>query len=393
MATKLFSPSLTRRAEPPNSMATVMHVGTKTALVNFRGKSYNATMVGESWKQGDTGYFVEAPKGKYWITREHGSWYSNKLENWVKHGLRANATLEYFLRKCPKHSPYKMNESGVLLKQPNPTNTGFGSKGSFDKLDANGDGKISEAEFLAAGGSSGMFDKLDTDNDGYISREEWNRGRQGGGKIRIYGGMLGQVSGGGENPEEPEEPEDPTLPGSSGGVVIELPQSEIPECPSSYLSYLGLGYCVIKTQSPFAIPGNGSASALAIIGAVPDGYTANSEYSGTISKINSVWGYGFLNGPYPSGGTAAFMPISKNVVIRPYTTGGGTIWHRTNPLESGHSLYQYKTYLYYGSRKWGWGSVLSPFIPTTVIATAPYAGFFWEKYIYLNCARLEAVLP
>lgn len=212
--TKLFSPSLTRRKEPPNSLATVMHVGTKTALVNFRGRSYTAQLVGEDWSVGQTGYFVECPRGKYWITREQGSWYANKLENWIKNGLRANATLEYFLRKCKKWSPHMVSDSNELLKakEPKPTSTtgsNFGTMDAFNRLDTDGDGYISLAEWQATGGTEATFNVLDKDGDGKISAEEWGHVKvYPDGKIRIYSDMLGtNKTGGGEDPEEPGETE------------------------------------------------------------------------------------------------------------------------------------------------------------------------------------------
>lgn len=180
-----------------------MHVGTDACMVNFRGRSYTATMIGADWEQGDTGYFVECPRGKYWITREQGSWYANRLENWLRAGLKANVTLEYFLRKCEKYRPFEISSDGTLLKNPapkipssDPTVSNFGTDAAFTAIDANGDGKISLAEWLAAGGNESMFSTLDKDGDGYISREEWGQARVSGGKIRVYDAMLGAVDTG-----------------------------------------------------------------------------------------------------------------------------------------------------------------------------------------------------
>ena len=41
----------------------------------------------------------------------------------------------------------------------------------FQKMDKDGDGKISKKEFQEA--TEKKFDRLDTDKDGYISKEEW----------------------------------------------------------------------------------------------------------------------------------------------------------------------------------------------------------------------------
>jgi len=44
------------------------------------------------------------------------------------------------------------------------------------KLDSNGDGKISRAEFEASGkGKAKLFDKLDTNNDGFLTKDELSK--------------------------------------------------------------------------------------------------------------------------------------------------------------------------------------------------------------------------
>lgn len=54
---------------------------------------------------------------------------------------------------------------------------GEGHKGNrMERIDTDGDGKISKAEFIAK--HEAMFTKIDTDGDGYLSKEEKKAGRQ-----------------------------------------------------------------------------------------------------------------------------------------------------------------------------------------------------------------------
>ena len=59
-------------------------------------------------------------------------------------------------------------------------------KGAFLAADANGDGKVSQAEFVAAmkgkmdpAAAKAKFVELDMNKDGALSREEYNAGRGG----------------------------------------------------------------------------------------------------------------------------------------------------------------------------------------------------------------------
>lgn len=46
------------------------------------------------------------------------------------------------------------------------------TKAGFQKIDTNGDGKISRQEAASHNGLAKYFDQIDTDKDGYLSREE-----------------------------------------------------------------------------------------------------------------------------------------------------------------------------------------------------------------------------
>ena len=53
------------------------------------------------------------------------------------------------------------------------------SQQEFDKTDADGDGKISAAEWIAKNGSIDGFEQYDASHDGSISRTEFDTGREG----------------------------------------------------------------------------------------------------------------------------------------------------------------------------------------------------------------------
>ena len=53
------------------------------------------------------------------------------------------------------------------------------SQQEFDKTDADGDGKISSAEWIAKNGSIDGFEQYDVSHDGSISKAEFKAGREG----------------------------------------------------------------------------------------------------------------------------------------------------------------------------------------------------------------------
>ncbi|MCB9964271.1 MAG: hypothetical protein H6855_00305 [Rhodospirillales bacterium] len=56
-------------------------------------------------------------------------------------------------------------------KMPPPPRDGSGPGGAlFEKMDTDGDGKISEAEHME--GAKSRFSKMDTDSDGFVTKDE-----------------------------------------------------------------------------------------------------------------------------------------------------------------------------------------------------------------------------
>lgn len=60
---------------------------------------------------------------------------------------------------------------------------GMAAKHMIERLDANGDGKIS-ADEMPAGKGAGMFERVDADGDGQISAEEWEAAKENRGQGR-----------------------------------------------------------------------------------------------------------------------------------------------------------------------------------------------------------------
>ena len=123
---KIFSPSLTMREEPANSLATVMFIAGKSAIVNFRGKTYVAVALDSGISVGSAVRFIEHPRFCYFIKKSGISWYGNPLANWIKGGHRAGAALEYLLRKNRKFCPFFTGDDEELhQKEMEKTEDGF----------------------------------------------------------------------------------------------------------------------------------------------------------------------------------------------------------------------------------------------------------------------------
>lgn len=187
---KLFSPSLDMREEPPNSKAVVVNVTGKHAMVRFRGKQYTARMADLDIVVGEAVAFIEHPRNSYWIKRNGPSWYANPLENWISKGHKAQATLEYFLRNNPKWTPYVIREGadGEPELLENPAIIKDNPLGDLSDWDTDGDGKISSAEWAEHGGNADMFNEFDKNGDGFIDQDEWDQRTNKGAskKTRIY---------------------------------------------------------------------------------------------------------------------------------------------------------------------------------------------------------------
>lgn len=370
MSTKLFSPSLDMRSEPPNSMAKVLHVGTGNALVSFRGKSYTARMAG-SFAVGEDAYFIEHPRGVYWITAKQGSWYANPLENWVKGKRPAQTALEYLLRKCKKWSPFIIGEDEngnptLNRKDLGPTVgfEGYGTEAGFAALDQNGDGKISQAEWEAAGGSAATFAALDRNGDGYIDRDEWTRGG-------FQPGGANNFGGAGTNPLD-----------DFGGFGEELLAEEVPDVPSGWAGQSASNVVFMMAGPSQSWRANPYFSH--VVGGVPatlqhtgDFDYWNPPYSKTVSLANPSAGSGFiqvLNAEsigWPGGAGGTTRP--KALIITP---SGNTldIWFANDHsdwVQDGVNLAPtIDTYMglilaqpsllfaFYQGKKWGWN--LSP---------------------------------
>jgi hypothetical protein len=77
-----------------------------------------------------------------------------------------------------------------------------GATAQFDALDANRDGRISQAE--AAVDSTITFSTADADGDGYLSKAEWKKSSK--------GGSHDQMPQSSPQSTEPVSPTDPTQP-------------------------------------------------------------------------------------------------------------------------------------------------------------------------------------
>lgn len=362
--TKLFSPSLSLRSEPPNSMAKVLHVGTGNALVSFRGKSYNARMCGD-FEAGQDAYFVEHPRGVYWITTKQGSWYANPLENWVKGKRPVQVALEYLLRKCKKWSPFIIGED----ENGNPTLNvkdfgpivgfeGYGTASGFDALDQNGDGKISKQEFTDAGGNGDTFDKLDRNGDGFLDQDEWNRGGFAPGGANNFG----SAGSAGTTPE--------TLP--------ELPQEEVPDCPPEYASasgstvvvvYHDVGHGLIipaflaqasSINQPYRVPGESDGD---LWNFPPDHWhsSAREEMEWALPGNYDSHTSGLLDPKY----IAFFLsPTGQSIPILLWGSLSARDYDTILPLSLQINMQlngtpQSKLFAYYQGQKWGWQPVMT----------------------------------
>jgi hypothetical protein len=62
------------------------------------------------------------------------------------------------------------NCEGVICADSGPKGRTRGARGERPQIDANNDGQISQSEFVARGAS--RFERLDTNGDGRVTREE-----------------------------------------------------------------------------------------------------------------------------------------------------------------------------------------------------------------------------
>jgi hypothetical protein len=96
--------------------------------------------------------------------------------------------------------------AALLSLQDQSANAAQGPSSLFSKIDANGDGQISQTEWDTALGNAGvdqssanaLFTKLDTNGDGSISQSELGQARHGGGHHHMHasGGSSGSDSSG-----------------------------------------------------------------------------------------------------------------------------------------------------------------------------------------------------